>query len=38
MTLPVVKHSYLITDVDEIPRVVKEAFFTSPEPDVRDRW
>jgi acetolactate synthase-1/2/3 large subunit len=27
MTLPVVKHSYLITDVNEIPRVVKEAFF-----------
>jgi len=26
MTLPVVKHSYLITDVNEIPRVVKEAF------------
>src|SRR6266446_3239173 len=26
MTLPVVKHSYLITDVIEIPRVVKEAF------------
>ncbi len=25
MTLPVVKHSYLITDVNEIPRVVKEA-------------
>jgi len=27
MTLPVVKHSYLITDINEIPRVVKEAFF-----------
>src|SRR5216117_926968 len=26
MTLPVVKHSYLITDVNEIPRVIKEAF------------
>jgi len=26
MTLPVVKHSYLVTDVNEIPRVVKEAF------------
>src|ERR1700744_6373480 len=25
MTLPVVKHSYLITDVNEIPRVFKEA-------------
>ncbi|HZM05934.1 MAG TPA: biosynthetic-type acetolactate synthase large subunit [Candidatus Saccharimonadales bacterium] len=27
MTLPVVKHSYLITDVNEIPRVVKEALY-----------
>jgi acetolactate synthase-1/2/3 large subunit len=27
MTLPVVKHSYLITDINEIPRVVKEAFY-----------
>ncbi|PWU09426.1 MAG: acetolactate synthase, large subunit, biosynthetic type [Verrucomicrobia bacterium] len=26
MTLPVVKHSYLITDIREIPRVVREAF------------
>ena len=26
MTLGVVKHSYLITDINEIPRVVKEAF------------
>src|SRR5437667_4743125 len=26
MTLPVVKHSYLITDISDIPRVVKEAF------------
>jgi acetolactate synthase-1/2/3 large subunit len=26
MTLPVVKHSYLITDVNDIPRVIKEAF------------
>ena len=26
MTLPIVKHSYLITDVNEIPRIVKEAF------------
>lgn len=25
MTLPVVKHSYLVTDVNDIPRVVKEA-------------
>src|SRR5712671_5626950 len=27
MTLPVVKHSYLVTDINEIPRVIKEAFF-----------
>ena len=27
MTLPVVKHSYLITDVNDIPRIVKEAFY-----------
>ena len=27
LTLPVVKHSYLVTDVNEIPRVIKEAFF-----------
>ena len=26
MTLGVVKHSYLITDIHEIPRVIKEAF------------
>ncbi|MBN2505907.1 MAG: biosynthetic-type acetolactate synthase large subunit [Verrucomicrobia bacterium] len=26
MTLPVVKHSYLVTHVNDIPRVVKEAF------------
>jgi acetolactate synthase-1/2/3 large subunit len=26
MTLPVVKHSYLVTDINSIPRVVKEAF------------
>jgi len=26
MTLPVVKHSYLITDIRDIPRIVKEAF------------
>lgn len=26
MTLPVVKHSYLVTDINTIPRVVKEAF------------
>jgi len=27
MTLPIVKHSYLVTDINEIPRVVKEAFY-----------
>jgi acetolactate synthase-1/2/3 large subunit len=27
VTLPVVKHSYLITDIHDIPRVVKEAFY-----------
>ncbi len=27
MTLPVVKHSYLVTDPNEIPRIVKEAFY-----------
>src|SRR5436309_13220108 len=27
MTLPIVKHSYLITDIKEIPRIVKEAFY-----------
>src|SRR5215813_5159620 len=26
MTLPVVKHSWLVTDINEIPRIVKEAF------------
>ncbi|HKQ37100.1 MAG TPA: biosynthetic-type acetolactate synthase large subunit [Verrucomicrobiae bacterium] len=27
MTLPIVKHSYLVTDVNDIPRIIKEAFF-----------
>lgn len=27
MTLPVVKHSFLVTSVNEIPRVIKEAFY-----------
>jgi len=27
MTLPVVKHSYLVWDINEIPRIVKEAFY-----------
>jgi acetolactate synthase-1/2/3 large subunit len=26
MTLPMVKHSYLVWDVNELPRIVKEAF------------
>ncbi|HEY0257237.1 MAG TPA: thiamine pyrophosphate-binding protein, partial [Candidatus Methylacidiphilales bacterium] len=27
MTLPIVKHSYLVLDVKDIPRIVKEAFY-----------
>jgi len=27
VTLPIVKHSYLVTDVSDIPRIVKEAFY-----------
>ena len=27
LTLPIVKHSYLVWDINEIPRVVKEAFY-----------
>ena len=27
MTLPVVKHSYLVLDIQDLPRVVKHAFF-----------
>ncbi len=27
LTLPVVKHSYLVTDINDIPRIVKEAFY-----------
>jgi acetolactate synthase-1/2/3 large subunit len=27
MTLPIVKHSYLVWDISEIPRIVKEAFY-----------
>ena len=27
VTLPIVKHSYLVTDVNDIPRVVAEAFY-----------
>ena len=26
MTLPIVKHSYLITDINDLPRIIKEAF------------
>src|SRR5688500_12992863 len=26
MTLPIVKHSYLVTDINEIPQIVKNAF------------
>ncbi len=36
MTLPVVKHSYLVWDISEIPRIVKEAFI-SPRAAVRAR-
>src|SRR3954465_9848404 len=27
LTLPVVKHSYLVTNINDIPRIVKEAFY-----------
>src|SRR5256714_5850217 len=27
LTLPIMKHSYLITDINDIPRIVKEAFY-----------
>ncbi len=27
LTLPIVKHSYLVTDVNDIPRIIKEAFY-----------
>src|SRR6059036_4317797 len=29
LTLPIVKHSYLVTDVNDIARIVKEAFFVA---------
>jgi len=32
MTLPIVKHSYLVTDIKDIPRIVKRRF-TLPAPD-----
>src|SRR3989441_7072739 len=27
MTLPIVKHNYLVMDINDIPRIVKEAFY-----------
>lgn len=27
LTLPIVKHSYLVTDVQQLPRIIKEAFY-----------
>jgi acetolactate synthase I/II/III large subunit len=27
ITLPIVKHSYLVTDVNDLPRIIKEAFY-----------
>jgi acetolactate synthase I/II/III large subunit len=27
VTMPIVKHSYLVTDINDIPRIVKEAFY-----------
>ena len=27
LTLPIVKHSYLVTDINDLPRIVKEAFY-----------
>jgi acetolactate synthase-1/2/3 large subunit len=29
VTLPIVKHSYLVTDINDIPRIVKEAFYVA---------
>jgi acetolactate synthase-1/2/3 large subunit len=29
LTLPIVKHSYLVTDINDIPRVIKEAFYVA---------
>ncbi|MGV3773669.1 MAG: thiamine pyrophosphate-dependent enzyme [Verrucomicrobiales bacterium] len=29
ITLPIVKHSYLVTDINDIPRIVKEAFYVA---------
>ena len=31
MTLPIVKHSYLVLDAHDLPRIVKEAFYLSQE-------
>jgi len=38
MTLPVVKHSYLITDINEIPRVVTDSLPHCADPDGPGRW
>ena len=27
MTAPIVKHSYLVTEPEELPRIIKEAFY-----------
>jgi acetolactate synthase I/II/III large subunit len=29
LTLPIVKHSYLVTDINDIPRIIKEAFYVA---------
>ena len=29
LTLPIVKHSYLVTDINDIPRIVKDAFYVA---------
>ena len=38
MTLPIVKHSYLVTDINDIPRIVKEAFHIAAERAGPARW
>ena len=37
VTLPIVKHSYLVTDINDIPGTVKEPF-TSRNPAALARW
>ena len=27
ITLPITKHNYLVTDIEELPRIIKEAFY-----------